>query len=286
MSHLCFKIGVILIFNYSGVLVVRSLYPELIVLPNSKLFYLALIIFCFIKFNFKGYLSVKFFQILIAVFLAYSVIGCTSIPTNARTNVKEFSEPPIGEETAVFIGDNMLYQGKISTANYLHVQKMIDGVAYDIHEGFYKAHGDKDGKFFYSITGSPGAVIQNPFADPAVTLSVNSDKEVCVSTPFVTEAACYEGGTPEEVTRSINSSQDFQQTLIYSGNTGKIINISYREFTGGMARDAFSNNVEYDMSKSNIIRYKGAEIEVLDYDNRSIKFRVIKQFKPTMEYSY
>ena len=222
-------------------------------------------------------------KILFSLALVYVTTGCTSIPQNAQTSIKQFSRPPIGEVTEAFVGDNMLYQGKVSTAKYLHVKNMIDGVSYDIYEGFYKAVGDKNGKTFYSIVGNPGAVMKNPFVDPQVALSMNNEREVCVSTPFVTEAACYEGGEPEEISRSIESAQDFQQTLIYSGSNAQIINASYREFTGGMARDAFSNSVEYDMDKSNIIRYKGAEIEVIEYDNRSIKYKVLIPFKPALD---
>ncbi len=228
----------------------------------------------------------EYLKILAVLALIYAVTGCTSMPNNAQTTVKEYSLPPIEQPTEAFVGDNMLYQGKTSTAKYLHVTKTIDGVTFDIYEGFYKALGDKDGKNFYAIIGNPGAVIKNPFADPAVALSVNSDSEVCVSTPFVVEAACYENGDPQEISRSIDSPQDFQQTLIYSGSNGSVIYVSYREFTGGMARDAFSNNVEYDMAKSNIIRYKGAEIEVIKYDNRSINYKVLKPFKPAVQYAY
>ena len=228
----------------------------------------------------------KHLKLLAALALAFAVTGCTSLPNNAQTTIKEFSLPPIEQSTEAFVGDNMLFQGKTSTAKYLHVEKTIDGVAYDIYEGFYKSLGDKDGKNFYAIVGNSGGVIRNPFADPAVALSVNAKSEVCVSTPIVVEAACYEGGSPQEIFRSINSPQDFQQTLIYSGSNGSIINVSYREFTGGIARDAFSNNVEYDMDKSNVIRYKGAEIEVIKYDNRSINYKVLKPFKPAFEYTY
>ncbi|MHA2743226.1 hypothetical protein [Vibrio harveyi] len=62
-------------------------------------------------------------------------------------------------------------------------------------------------------------------------------------------------------------------------SVGKKINISYREFSGGNARQAFTNDVEYDMSKSNTINYKGAEIEVIDYDNSSITYKVKKYFR-------
>ncbi|MCP6612672.1 hypothetical protein NL511_30920, partial [Klebsiella pneumoniae] len=59
----------------------------------------------------------------------------------------------------------------------------------------------------------------------------------------------------------------FQQTLIYNGKVGNKINIGYREFQGGMARAAFSNEVEYDLSESKTIRYKGAVLDIMDANN-------------------
>ena len=59
---------------------------------------------------------------------------------------------------------------------------------------------------------------------------------------------------------------------------GNKINVSYREFQGAMARPAFNNDVEYDLSDSRQIGYKGALIEVLDADNQKIKYKVLKNF--------
>ena len=78
--------------------------------------------------------------------------------------------------------------------------------------------------------------------------------------------------------RSKASQDSFQQTLLYSGRVGNKINVSYREFSSSMARPAFNNDVEYDLDDSNIIGYKGALIEVLDADNQSITYKLIKNF--------
>lgn len=83
---------------------------------------------------------------------------------------------------------------------------------------------------------------------------------------------------------SARDNQSVQQTLIYSGSVGKKVNISYRKFNEGFARDAFTNDVEYDMEESNVIGYKGARIEVLDYDNRTIKFKVLRHFRDDFSY--
>lgn len=82
----------------------------------------------------------------------------------------------------------------------------------------------------------------------------------------------------EKRKRPLASNDSFQQTLIYSGKVGDKINIGYREFSGNLARPAFNNNVEYDLSDSMLIAYKGARIEVLEANNQFIKYRVIENF--------
>lgn len=75
----------------------------------------------------------------------------------------------------------------------------------------------------------------------------------------------------------------FQQTLIYSGKVGNKINIGYREFSGSIARPAFNNNVEYDLSESTTIGYKGAQLEIIEATNQYIKYRVIKNFNSALQ---
>ncbi|WP_151764733.1 hypothetical protein [Acinetobacter soli] len=70
-----------------------------------------------------------------------------------------------------------------------------------------------------------------------------------------------------------------QQALIYNGRSGNTISIGYREFINGIARSAFSNEVNYDLKASDTIVYKGAEIKVIKATNQSITYKVIKSFE-------
>ena len=71
---------------------------------------------------------------------------------------------------------------------------------------------------------------------------------------------------------------NFQQSLLYSGRVGDHIKISYREFSGDMARPAYSNDVEYDLSSSDTVTYKGARLRVLKADNEGITYVLISNF--------
>jgi hypothetical protein len=71
-------------------------------------------------------------------------------------------------------------------------------------------------------------------------------------------------------------SRDFiRKELLYSGRTGNTIEVSYREFRGGLAAPAFFQSVKYDLSQSNVIRFQRFVIEVVKADNQSITYKVI-----------
>lgn len=219
---------------------------------------------------------------LIVLFFASTILsGCASgIKMTAQTKVETFNFPSLNKITEASIGDYMLNQGVSTTNNYLQIKQNIDGSMYDIGAGDYKEFGiDNEGKEYFTIYSTNGGYVQNSLlADPPYALHPDKDKGLCISTVFVRNATCYEQAQTEIIKKSVASQDSFQQTLIYNGSVGKKINISYREFKNDMARDAFTNNVEYDMSKSNVIKYKGAKIEVISYDNSTIKFKVLSDF--------
>ena len=72
-------------------------------------------------------------------------------------------------------------------------------------------------------------------------------------------------------------SEDFiRKELIYSGKSGNTIEISYREFRGGLAAPAFYQNLKYDLSESRLITFQNFQIEIINADNQSITYKVIR----------
>lgn len=72
----------------------------------------------------------------------------------------------------------------------------------------------------------------------------------------------------------------FRHELLYSGRSGDTIKITYREYNmssglASFARQAFTQHVEYDLSKSRAITFKKYRINVLEANNEKIKFVVI-----------
>ncbi|SIS68724.1 hypothetical protein [Neptunomonas antarctica] len=219
-------------------------------------------------------------KILAVMIFTSTMFGCSTVNYNYEAKINYFSKPALDEVVEVYVGDYMIDQGKSVTLDFLILNRTIDGVLYDIHKGSYSRVGEHKGSSYFSPTTSKGQPISYAagLVDTPVALHINSKDEVCVTSVSYQAAACYEGSFKIK-DKTVVDNQAFQQTLIYNGSVGEKINISYREFSNDSARNAFTNNVEYDMKKSNFINYKGARIEVISYDNTSIKFRVIKHFR-------
>lgn len=221
----------------------------------------------------KLFLSLLFFIIL---------GGCAAPRANYAPTSQAISEPPLNSINTIAIGDIMVRQGEFTEHEAIFVSQPISAGAYTIQPGNYLKTGQEVGVEFYYPGGSePGRVDKSMFADnwSSVIIKNSGVLEICVLTVYGTSiTTCNNGSNFQR--RKVSSLQrdSFQQTLIYNGKIGNKVNIAYREFSNSLARPAFNNNVEYDLSESKIVSYKGAQFEIIEATNQHIKFRLIKNF--------
>jgi hypothetical protein len=76
-----------------------------------------------------------------------------------------------------------------------------------------------------------------------------------------------------------NCQDCFKKVFIYNGKAGSVIKFSYREFINDMARPAFTQELQYDLSEGKIIGFKGMRIEILNTTNIEIEYKVLSEFK-------
>ena len=213
----------------------------------------------------------KFLALLFVVILS----GCTSVKYNGtETYVKQVNYPEIDKVITVYVGDHLVQKGTITEEDVLVVNQIIDGVLYDIPPQKYKQIGFDNKDDFYSANGVTRGVLADPIQ--ALALGKTENSRLCVVTTLGAKE-CYEGDYERKKQLS-ERGNGFQQTLIYSGRIGNKINIGYREFSNNTARPAFNNDVEYDLSSSNTIGYKGAMLEIIKADNSSITYKLIRNF--------
>lgn len=212
---------------------------------------------------------------LLAIVIMMTLVGCTSVAYNGGGNVVDrISYPNVGEVVTAQVGDHLVEKGSLVKEGVLKVNQRVDGFLYDIPAQAYRQVGSDSNNDFYTSVG----VTRNPLADPVQALAVakSGGAEICVISTFGT-STCYDANYDKTSELSV-SGDSFQQTLIYNGRVGDRINIGYREFSNNAARPAFNNEVEYDLSSSHRIGYKGASIEVLEAGNNSITYRLIRNF--------
>jgi len=211
----------------------------------------------------------------LVIFLSVALAGCATVNLNGpETKLTKVDYPSIGQVMTAYVGDQLVQKGVIVEEKVLRVNSLIQGALYDIPQGDYPQVGYNEKYNFFSSSG----VITAALADrhKALQLAKKSGTELCVVSVF-NALYCYKGDY-EMKTKISERGTSFQQTLMYSGRVGDKIKFGYREFSNNLARPAFNNDVEYDLSTSNIIGYKGAQIEVISSDNSGIKYKVLKNF--------
>ena len=220
-------------------------------------------------------------KLLIAGVLGFGLVGCATPAYNYQAVPKNVSKPPIDSINTAYVGDKMLEQGVFIDREALNVPVNTKlSFAYTLTAGYYLKTGQNNKGDFYlpmNNIANGGMVQKSALADPFRAVMLGGDGKLCVITVFNAKNC----GGEHQATKSlvgVASDNSFQQTLLYSGKVGNKINIAYREFSSNVARPAFNNDVEYDLNESRVIGYKGALIEVIDANNQSIKYKVLKNF--------
>ncbi len=68
----------------------------------------------------------------------------------------------------------------------------------------------------------------------------------------------------------------FTAELIYSGLAGGVVRAVYREYIDNLARPAFSQDLQYDISADRVIAYRSIRIRVVEATNAAIRYEVVE----------
>ena len=233
------------------------------------------------------YRGVSMFKKVIACGALLVLAGCVTTNTNYRPVAVEISDPPLGQVVTAEVGGTMLRQGKYVEHDAIFLPGAVKTGSlgwYSFSRGYYLREGEDTKNEFY--TPEPGAeggkIDRGALTDPYNTMMVVKGEQTICGVSVFNARVCEKDSSFQRLKRPALTADGFQQTLIYSGRVGNKINVAYREFSNNMARPAFNNDVEYDLSESATIGYKGAEIEVIEATNRYIKYRVVRNFNQAL----
>ncbi len=195
--------------------------------------------------------------------------------------------PELNTEAISYIGDSLLKEGTSSATESIILKNDYGtiGVTAYFGSGTYKFIGTATKKFTTENSTETkivkvyqyGTVMPGMLSPVYAQLLEDDTGDVYYNSTTVSTPLRKEDYTKKSVV-DLNDYY-FEQQLIYTGAEGKILKFTYREFADGTARPAFSIDATYDMTQENIIRFKGAVLEIISYNNQSIKYKVLSGFK-------
>jgi hypothetical protein len=214
--------------------------------------------------------------------IAMFVSACATPAYNYQPVATEMNQPALETLSTARVGDQMLIQGTFEELDAIHLSHPVDFSmnSYTFSTGDYVKSGqNSDGEFFAPLVGAGGGHVQKGLlSDPfQIALLEPDGRTLCAVTIFNVKTCLPNVDVQRKKVPSLTANS-CQQTLLYSGKVGDKIDVAYREFSSAMARPAFNNDVEYDLTQSKKIGYKDAEIEVIEATNEHIKYIVHRNF--------
>lgn len=222
----------------------------------------------------------------VAAAAALLLVGCGTIQSTPQHNytpqVEAVTRPAPGQVHEATVGEEILRSERHTVRDMIYVPSVQVVSMYRIAPGYFKKVGDSPDGDYFQPAGGPdaGSISQIGIADPPQALIVKRDsRHLCVITVYnflgcerpqaqVTRASA-EG---YELRRMLDVGGSFQ-ALTYSGRDGSKIVLTH--FASGGSPSA---RVEHDLSTSTVMLYRGARIEVMEADAKSIKYRVLQGF--------
>jgi len=207
-------------------------------------------------------------KINLLIIMAILMGGCTKLPPEYK-QTKEDLFPKIGTINTIEIGENMF-----SKTYSIGKKIIVQGNKVHAKDRDFVFNNDK-----LRITKEKyNAICYSWFCAVDTTndgfLDSWWDAKVDKNILPLTEKVAYR-------LEDIRSPSYYKKTSLYQGKVNNKIKISYREFSGTIARPAFTQDVEYQLNTDGTatLGFKGLRIEVLTATNTNITYKVTHDYK-------
>lgn len=224
---------------------------------------------------------------LLVILCLIVLTGCATTTEPPVARVQDLSVPPEGTTQTMELGDPLV--AKVRRTTIPSYELLTDfstpksmGIGNFIKSGVLTPLGTRSGtevfrpEEVYTVGGPrDGMLLPDPMRDIMVFSKVNGglcfvgSQDLCLSTGQYQPADYIDYSAPY-----------FEQELIYNGRVGDSVRFIYREYGAKMARDAFTQEIQYDLGESMLIGFKGARLEVKEATNREITYTLIENFPP------
>jgi len=221
---------------------------------------------------------------LFLFFTTYLLLtSCSTTINSVKPNLKD-SSPNLNKELTSEIGQKMVDKYSVWVYEAIKVNNVPERITYytrllDVKSGdilVLKSETSKWSLFFKPNTKDGMAIskVNNeivPFSTGSGTLSIlkKANKN-------------YQDITYEKIdyqsTLEDSKVKNYSRQLFYNGKAANTLKFTYREFVDDMARPAFTQDLQYDLSESNIIGFDGLRVEVIKATNTNITYKILSDF--------
>jgi hypothetical protein len=200
--------------------------------------------------------------------------------------------PAVGVEASVEVGESMIDASLLTTyaihpslQEPIHFEGSYGGGAFDVTFPAGPLLGSPTAAHTYESAGATFKYRRESrprtgFGAPEVAVIWNptAQSHLMGRVTFGFIVRTYDiAGAPLSVSHcSSLGPTGFRREIVYSGVSRGVLSLLYREYTDGLARPAFTQQLTYDLSDGDEIGYKGARFKVLKATNTSIRYVVLK----------
>ena len=241
------------------------------------------------------------FRTITATFAAIVISGCampppikserlirTMTPTPASAQLVKL--PKIGDVYSIEIGESLIYEHhkielptlEVLDTYVLQTSNIGTEFTVTIKPGTFVAKGKDEGGIFYQISKGKTYVNENTEGKQDPNDGIYVDNNDPTKTEFYTLT---KDGRPLNYVapnikfkKFIDEKIDptlFKKELVYTGVSKNVITVLYREYSEGIARPAFTQELKYDLSEGKIVGFKGARFEVIKATNTGLTYKAI-----------
>ena len=223
----------------------------------------------------KGILAnIKTAALSAAVFTTFAT-GCASTGMPIASDLQILDYPKVGTITSANIGDTIIVKGVLRTFPTITTHEPLRALAYGADPHVIPAQT-------FVLSGMTSEFLIYRGAKHSLCEPVTGDSWKAAPVTAI-EGACafpvksdvhVEKGKVQDI-----KAPNFRQELIYNGKSGTEIKFLYRELSNDMMRPAFTQELQYDLSESNIVGFKEVRIEIVAATNTDIQYKLLEHFE-------
>lgn len=216
--------------------------------------------------------------------IAATLTGCANVAyVSPAFSAKDF--PTLGAVVTREVGETLVEQENIQTYDAAYFSQKVKYGLSAVHVGFnpgtpYVANQSINGKVAYCGPGLTCGGFNNDCGEgrPVCFAKGKSPSEIEVVAKFGLETV----SVPPDLIRygkaAASSNAGFRRHLVYTGKSGSVLHLGYREFIDDLARPAFSQDLNFDLAEGRVVGFKGARFEIISATNMSITYKMTSGF--------